>query len=519
MRTNTKKVLVTSTAPAPVPAFTVTVGAGEAIGPYKEGETLLSPTSQADFFRQWVGHDDEVAAKRIAAVHSDQIVAVIKAVKLDEGSNVAINQARLDAIEEAKFSLADASEIPPTLIAMKGSNAALALELGAELPEPARKALTFAIESQKDANAGPIVLEAALVNAYKNKKDKNGNPVLSQVPLMGYKFRGDGAKGNKAPYGYRRPDEKNLPDTDSRSKWPIYNGPWDYYKTEVKLPDGTRTERNGHWALEFVAEFATFPAGSKYFPADASIFDTVQQIRALMNGATKPGTPKTLTDLEGQPAKLNGLLADAAFELNRRVAVTSKAFSIYQRKQAIAERFKDTIRVGLYGERMGDTAEAAVRRTKPFVLYQRTKDANGDWNSEPSNPITIGQLLAIEPRKFATTAKVADLLAKKPRGTNKGAEGNKAQPGALYPEINSTDKLGEALSSIANFVDDGVRYNAILQRIGTKEGGALASAIVKVYSDLTSLATNADVVRIATAHDASVVKALADEATAEKAAA
>jgi len=519
MRTATKKTLVTSTVPAPVQSFTVTVGDGEAIGPYKVGEVLASETSQADFFRRWVGKDDETAAKRIAAVHTDQIVAVIKAVKLDEGSNVAINQARLDAIGEAKFSLADASQIPPTLIAMKGSNAALALELGADLPEAARKALTFAIEATKDANAGPIVLENTLVEAWKNRKDKNGNLVLSQVPLIGYKYRGEGAKGNKAPYGYRRPDEKNLPETDPRSKMPIYNGPWDYYKTEVKLPDGTRTERNGHWVLEFVAEFATFSAGSKFFPAGASIFDTVQQLRSLLQDAVKAGTPPTLIDLKGQPAKLNGLLADAAFELNRRVAVTSKAFNIYQTKQAITERFSDTIRVGLYGERMGDTVEAAVRRTKPFVLYQRTKDANGEWNSEPSNPITIGQLLAIEPRKFATTAKVADLLAKKPRGTQKGAEGNRAQPGALFPEINSTDKLGEALSSVANFVDDGVRYNAILQRIGTKEGGALASAIVKVYSDLTSLATNADVVRIATAHDAAVVRASADTATAEQAAA
>jgi len=258
-------------------------------------------------------------------------------------------------------------------------------------------------------------------------------------------------------------------------------------------------------------------------------FDRLNQLRALTGNkqAIAAGTPDELIALKGDVETLQSMLASASFEFQRRVNRVTAAITLWQKEVACKEWFNDRIQIELFDPIPALNADGsntaavnaakteAARKRKPlcFVTYTYV-DVNGERMRDRARsiPVMLSKVLNLEFKKYDRKIPNAAPMLVQKRGTTKGAEGNKTQPGALAPEITSTTKAEEYCSALANYLNKDGTYAFMMQQIRKPDdGGQLASAVRMAYAKLKEIADNDDVKRLADMYEENATQQQADK--------
>ena len=478
------------------PTFQYEVGTDEDVGEYKAGMFLKEPRVLKDFFAMHIGAaGDEAKARQLRETENPQVMAVLKAVEVDNGEDAASPlQQYVTAIMDAEFMTLNLDEIPTvkSLEAAKDSGYLMGQLVGKEFDD----FLTEGVEHAKEADAVPFLLRLKLLAMLKDVKAPDGRPIMTTVPPMRSAYKGDGAKGNRAPWGKRLPSEK-----EADNPLPAHNGPWMKYKTADTQNGG---EVQHDWAMNFTIGLPTGARWSDY-------------IKVLKDDGIPTTWPATLTKADQDLISLNkrhddadkriaSMLSNASYELNKRKGWVIAAFELDQAVNAIQDWFaKSGVKVHSYGmKQWNETAEVAAKRRNPFCLTVKTKDSDGDEQLVYSKAITKGKVVNIAKRchhglgGIANTSGIGAILTPPPRRAKDTPNEAKTTE---KPAVQSTNGLLDVLQAVNVYVDVDGRRNTIMAKLREKDGGLLAAAIRGAYANLASIAEDAAVIKIADAWD------------------
>lgn len=512
---------VTMTAPTTVPApvteketpFTITVGPGESILTFNEGDVLSNAKVRREFFEAHIAKlYDESVVKRLAEIKTDAIDARLKACDVSEdaiGDDSENNVRMVDLAEKAPFMLADSSNVPSQrVLKSTGAYAGLAASWGRMIDKTTEGDLVIGIKGQIDADACPIVTCHNLVRQF-GKMEKDGESVLSLFPPMGSKYRGPGAKGNKAPDGYRLPSDKD----DSPTALPIWNGPWDKYKVQpLNAPD---------YDGDFIQEFtASTPDGEYWSSYVERVKDAIGNVTSDTGYARLTAEDLSAIDAlqkdgsEDSKSELEGLLAEAAFQYNKRKNWYSKAISLYQATNKIADRF--SVNVVLTGVQLkSETPEVAARKRKPYLLVTEIPSEKDPKKMKDviSRPQTLSFILGLAKKAHNLPGNTTiPKLTEKKRGTKKAVT---TADGSKTPMIQTIDQFQNALSMLHVYVKTADKSKMILERTNDQSNGPeFCSALCSIYDTIQEVVMAEGVRERAIAHDQAVAKALGEKAKA-----
>lgn len=488
--------------------FTVTVTTP--VGAYEEGHTLDAPKHQADYFRQIVtlaaanGMATDKQVESISKATDDAIVARLKGVDVSDLEPADANDKRFADLLEAPFQQGDPSQVPTSeQLRMSGSNASTATRYGALVDSVTDGVVSAGIEGQIEADACPIKIRHNLKRQFDSVMEGNV-AFLETVPPMRTKYI-KGAKGNRAPWGYRNPGD------DKPAHLPVWQGPWN--KSRVENRTGNPSYIDTDWIDLFVA---STPGGKPWQ-------QYADHLRAAAKGARIEG-PNALTATMVQ--KLNELLeskdeeaiaaelGEAAFQFQRRSRWYTNAFELDQALRACNQHFAK-LKVESYGERQGETPEMAARRRLPFCIVTsivHPTDKTKEIEKE-TRPFAMSKVVGIAKRLHELPANsLAGKVLEVKRGKPAGGDANKDEPGKnAIPEFKTVSEFEQGLSSVANFAEADGAYTEIMNRATSPaDAGQLASAIVTTHAKLSRMAGNADVQRLAARYNEDAAKAQAD---------
>lgn len=485
------------------PTFQYEVGKDEDVGEYKAGMFLKEPRVLKDFFALHIGAaGDETKARQLRETENPQFMAVVKAVTVEDGDASPLQQ-YVTAIMDAPFMTLNLEDIP-TRANLKASGGS-AYQWGQMAGKDFDDYLTEGVAHAREADAVPFLLRIKLVSIFGDQKDANNVPVMRTWPWMRSAYKGDGAKGNRAPAGYRLPSEKA-----EDNPLPVYNGPWMKYKTPDTVNGG---DEQHDWSAEFTAGL----------PTGAYFADMVTVLKTKGVPERWPGTLSkedidyvTLLKKGSDPDKLAAKLKECAYEFSKRKSWVIAAIELDQSIERIQSWFTSGVRVDSYGQKqMKETADVAAKRRNPFCLSVKEKDSDGEAIRVYSEAVTKGKIINIGKRchvgkgGIPANSGTGAILAPPPRKT---AETKKdgGQTGERL-SIDSTDKLLDAMQAFNVYIDVDGRRNTIMAR-GKQDKGALASAMRSAYANMTNIVTDATFVALADAYD----KAQNDAVTAAK---
>src|SRR5574343_400302 len=478
--------------------LSVTVLSEPVVGAYKENQVLTEDRHIADYLTlvYWSFDPDDMS--KLDNVSTDQVIAVLKEVDIDGMDAGQVAQAYVDAIARAPFDGGkDGLQRSPTFSAadlVAGDPLAIAVAAGARLDAMSIATLNMGFKGSQDFNACPIEMKEHLVRQF-GHIGKDMNPIdgatqgevhprslLHSFPPMNTSYTG--ADSDRAPYGYVPPSKRGAKGEDGK-ELPVYNGPYHHYKDDKRNPP----------KVNVVSYFVSQIPG-----LGTELVTLRNQLDTLVKEGAhpQPGTPADLIALKGDINKLNGIRRDVGRKFDILVKLVTKALYLFQRIEAFNEHFQTKDGALSIGYAREDaTPSERARATLPFRIVTTTYKIGKDGVRERDNAYTkhlaIGTILGIEPKKWPANTKAATLLEPKQRGTRKEEA---KQAGSQLPEINTSDRLADYLLPVANYIDDGQHFNNILERIReNKDGGLLASTLMRVHSDLTNLVTNKDLVK------------------------
>lgn len=486
------------------PSFQYEVGKDEEVGEFKAGMFLKEPRVLKDFFAMHIGAaGDEAKARQLREAENPAVMAVLKAVEVDDGEDAASPlQQYVTAIMDAEFMTLNLDEIPSvkSLEVSKDTGYLMGQALGKEFDD----FLTEGVEHAKEADAVPYLLRIKLLALLKDVKAEDGRPILTTVPPMRSAYKGDGAKGNRAPWGKRLPSEKA-----EDNPLPVHNGPWMKYKTADTVNGG---DTQHDWSMNLTIGL---PTGRRW----------ADYITVLKTEGLPEKWPATLTKEDKDLITLNkrhddadkrvaSMLSNASYELNKRKGWVIAAFELDQAVNTIQDWFNQVgVKVQSYGQKQwGETAEVAAKRRNPFCLTVKTKDSDGDEQLVYSKAITKGKVVNIAKRchlgigGIPNASGIGAILTPPPR---KGKDGVTEAKTVEKPSVTSTGGLLDVLQAVNVYVDVDGRRNTIMAKFREKDGGLLAATIRGAHANLASIAEDPYVIKIADAWDKAQNEAVA----------
>lgn len=488
-------------------AFTVTIGKDEAIGAYKEGQTLTETRHIADLLRQHAlanVESDEQRAK-LENVDDAQIVAVARKTKVEEGQSPVAQM--VGDILIAPFAV-DTGNIPTTdRLESKTRTAESAFALGDTLSDDTVADLNNIVEAAFTADAGAVSLMVDFERDL-GKVMIGNQTALQKVPPIGSKYQPSKKRGGtKVPEGYRLKD-----DTNPDHAWmPVWDGPWDYTQAEEKVNNKTVYTR---WLTDFVS-----------VKLARGLADELNHIRDAINNKTDPDSPQPahIAKLreERDVNTLAVLEADTAAQFRKRERYAAGAFNLIQAKAALEEKFPNS-KIELFGLRNGETTGMATRRRKPFCLVNTRKNPNtGTDETIIDRPVEASKITLAHKRLMSKESqqnknlKIADLFATQKR---KGAD-----EGATNKDQVKTPTIGKGITTVVQFEDTlADAYNYLLNdktdilRIRCNDpanGPRFCAMIVRLEESLSEVTAMEGVRSKASQYEIAVSKASSANAT------
>lgn len=433
----------------------------EAIGEYAVDDVLTNVRQVGDYIRQHAidtADSEEVKAKLAAATNA-QIVEVVKSVDVsdvdadDETDSVLVRYVR--AVIAAPFAV-DTSHVP-TVADLRTMKEASPYKYGQKVSTDTVKDMDGIVEAAKIADAGAVSVARDLERDL--GKEKEGNyAVLDLIPPIGSRYRPSSPKGNKAPVGYKLPDN-----TDKNNKLPVWNGPWDY--SENKVSGEAQTAKN-----RFVTIFVAAKIGEGLTERLNHIRDAKQGINRTDAKGAAIKKPEDIAKLQAA-GDGNGLIAlesEIAYQFSKRERVTAGAFELIQAKRGLEAYFDGSsdrarVKVVLHGlagiaKPTAEQVTQACRARKPYQLVTLAKQEDGSDLATPSIPFEQSKLklayrrLQSPESKANATLKPGDLLAANKKG-KKGPEST-VPASTAKSRITGIDQAETVMSELWGYMSD-----------------------------------------------------------------